>query len=420
MTLRLNGVTSSVLKSPLLLPLLLLLTVSSSSAFFTDGTKDSYVQYPRWQACLNSSISFEFKSWDTDGLLFYTDDGGQYDFFELRLENRKLMLRFKLTKHRGKIVTSDYKDLDDNRWHKVMIQVNQKETILAVDEFKIGAQVSDINFQFGSLERNNFVFLGGMPALQTPEHLQYLALPSVMFENRWSGQMRNLQYSNCSCPLRSAKIMKLSGARRDNLCETLWDPCYRNNPNCDCLIDASGSAQCNCKDKSCTEENACNAMLSFVKVGSSDQFGCYPTIHLNSFDSWFLYGTQCWRKCTNCTNNHKWCNISNEKCTKSLYKSAKCASKHIHTKDQYGHVCGYGNNTILATKYCDFRTGKRYGCMSSTCWRTCDKTDEVCSILSQGWCYTNIENCKTDEDCLVATTKPCTNEICKADSECLN
>ena len=88
---------------------LLLLTVSSSSAFFTDGTENSYVQYPRWQACLNGSISFEFKSNDTDGLLFYTDDGGQNDYFELRLKNRKLMLRFKLTKHVGNIVTSDYK-----------------------------------------------------------------------------------------------------------------------------------------------------------------------------------------------------------------------------------------------------------------------------------------------------------------------
>ena len=98
-----------MLKSPLLLPLLFLLSVSSSSAFFTYGTNNSYVQYPRWQACLNSSIGFEFKSNNKNGLLFYTDDGGQYDFFELRLENRKLMLRFKLTKHRRKIVTSDYK-----------------------------------------------------------------------------------------------------------------------------------------------------------------------------------------------------------------------------------------------------------------------------------------------------------------------
>ena len=92
--------------------LLLLLTVSSSSAFFTEGinVEESYVQYPPWQPCLNGSISFEFKSNDPDGLLLYTDDGGGYDFFELRLENRKLLLRFKLTKtEMGKITATSYK-----------------------------------------------------------------------------------------------------------------------------------------------------------------------------------------------------------------------------------------------------------------------------------------------------------------------
>jgi len=251
---------------------------------------------------------------------------------------------------------------------------------------------------------------------------------------RWRGQMRNLQYSNCTCPLRSAKIMKLSGARRDNLCEKN-NPCDKNNPNCDCLIDASGKPQCNCKDKSCgPEKNACEATVSLVKVGSSDQFGCYPT-RVTCVPTRVTLcpnvGTQCWRKCTSCTNNHKWCNISNEKCTKSLYKSAKCAAKHIHNEDQKGRVCRpldwfiQGFRVEHQRGYCDYRTGKRFGCQlkftqsGGPCWRTCDiKTDKFCS--RQGWCYTNVRNCKMDEGCLVATTKPCTDYICKQDSECLN
>ena len=150
-----------------------------------------------------------------------------------------------------------------------------------------------------------------------------------------------------------------------------------------------------------------------MKVGSSDQFGCYPT---KRYSEWYWSGTQCWRKCTSCTNNHKWCNISNEKCTKSLYKSAKCASKHIHTKDPNAYICP-GLVITAELDYCDFRTGKRYGCRTSTCWRTCDiKTDKFCS--RQGWCYTNVRNCKMDEGCLVATTKPCTDYICKQDGVC--
>jgi len=362
---------------------LLLLTVSSSSAFFTDGTENSYVQYPRWQACLNGSISFEFKSNDPDGLLLYTDDGGRYDFFELRLENRKLLLRFKLTKtEMGKINADKYKDLDDDRWHKVTIQRNQKETILTVDDFKLAKWVKGTNFQFGST-RNNFVFLGGMPAkYRNEELLETLALPSIMFDKRWRGQMRNLQYSNCSCPLRSAKIMKLSRARRDNLCETN-NPCDKNNPNCDCLIDSSGNPKCDCTDKSC-DENACKS-TSLVKVGSSDQLGCYKGENQS----------QCWR--TNSYDYSKRCNISNEMCTMSLHKQARCTCVNNWT-----------------VHYCDFRTGKRYGCQKghSTCWRTCDKeTDEKCS--SEGWCFANTNGiwgyCRKDASCLEATTMPCTD-----------
>jgi len=265
---------------------------------------------------------------------------------------------------------------------------------------------------------------------------------------RWRGQMRNLQYSNCTCPLRSAKIMKLSGARRDNLCEKN-NPCDKNNPNCDCLIDASGKPQCNCKDKSCgPEKNACEATVSLVKVGSSDQFGCYPT-RVTCVPTRVTLcpnvGTQCWRKCTSCTNNHKWCNISNEKCTKSLYKSAKCAAKHIYNKDHQGYVCPYvkgykGGLTDYymvhydPAGYCDFRTGKRYGCTTvptatrlgpyildryvGPCWRTCDmETDKFCRPLDgagrNGTCWTNVRNCEMDEDCLVATTKPCIEHSCE-------
>merc|ERR1719435_17080 len=131
-----------------------------------------------------------------------------------------------------------------------------------------------------------------MPATyKNKENRHKLTLPSIMFRNRWRGQMRNLQYSNCACPLRSAKIMKLSGARRNNLCETLWDPCYRNNPNCDCLIDASGKPQCDCKDKSCRPVNNCcktrkcldyRGMIAVTEEGDTCQDWGKDTVNRNS------------------------------------------------------------------------------------------------------------------------------------------
>merc|ERR1712087_320755 len=273
-------------------------------------------------------------------------------FFDLRLTNRKLLLRFK--RHFGR--STDYgsikanKDLDDKQWHKVKIQRNKKEMILTIDDYKIRKKAPVNDLHFGSLERNNFVFLGGMPATyKNKENRHKLTLPSIMFGLGWRGQMRNLQYSNCSCPLRSAKIMKLSGARRDNLCETN-NPCDKNNPNCDCLIDSLGKPKCDCTDKSC-DENACES-TSLMKVGSSDQFGCYK----------WEKGSQCWRTSYDYT---KRCYIPNEMCTVSQHNHATCVKE----------------------------------------------TEEKCS--SEGWCYANGDGiagyCRYDDSCLEATTKPCTD-----------
>merc|ERR1719187_278896 len=219
------------------------------------------------------------------------------DFFDLRLTNRKLLLRFK--RHIGR--STDYgsikanKDLDDKQWHKVKIQRNKKEMILTIDDYKIRKKAPGNDLHFGSLERNNFVFLGGMPATyKNKENRHKLTLPTIMFGLGWRGQIRKLQYSNCSCPLRSAKIMKLSGARRDNLCETnyhYYSSCYKNNPNCDCLIDASGKKQCDCKDKSCRPVNNCcktrkcldyRGMIAVTEEGDTCQDWGKDTVNRNS------------------------------------------------------------------------------------------------------------------------------------------
>jgi hypothetical protein len=256
------------------LPLLLLLSfvlfllflLPSTTAFFSDGTDKAFVKYPRWQACLNGSINFEFRSTDPSGLLLYTDDGGKYDFFELRLVKGKMQLRFNLNSTMGLIIADEYKRLDDNRWHKVGIQRNKLKTVLLIDNWNKSTLSYGLDFQFGSLEKNNYVFLGGMPEFYAdPERLQYLALPSVMFEERWRGQIRNLQYSNCSCPLRTAEILDMQDASLDNPCETN-NPCNKKDPNCDCLIDPTGSQFCDCSDKSCGPEYVINYIIPFDKI----------------------------------------------------------------------------------------------------------------------------------------------------------
>ena len=54
------------------------------TAITLEGTERSYARFPKWNACVNASISLEFKTTQDEGLLMYTDDGGKYDFFEVK------------------------------------------------------------------------------------------------------------------------------------------------------------------------------------------------------------------------------------------------------------------------------------------------------------------------------------------------
>lgn len=68
----------------LLVSILPLLSVQIE-CFLLDGSTDSYSQFRKWGGGTNGTLEFEFKTDQPNGLLLYTDDGGTYDFFEIKL-----------------------------------------------------------------------------------------------------------------------------------------------------------------------------------------------------------------------------------------------------------------------------------------------------------------------------------------------
>ena len=88
--------------------------------FALDGSAGSYARFPRWNAGLNGSLELEFKTGQGSGLLLYTDDGGTYDFFELKLLEGALRLRFNLGG--GAQLLTLGRELGDGRWHKILLQ----------------------------------------------------------------------------------------------------------------------------------------------------------------------------------------------------------------------------------------------------------------------------------------------------------
>lgn len=167
--------------------------VNYCHSFILDDSPNSYAQFRKWGGGYNGSLEFEFKTEQPNGLLLYTDDGGTYDFFEIKLVEGALRLRYNLGG--GAQIITVGRDLSDGHWHKVSVQRQTEHTLLTVDGITQSKTSRGKEFQFGRFLTNSDVFIGGMPALYNNK-LTLLALPSVIFEPRFVGSVRNLVYAD--------------------------------------------------------------------------------------------------------------------------------------------------------------------------------------------------------------------------------
>ncbi|XP_037828017.1 neurexin-1 isoform X2 [Lucilia sericata] len=177
----------------LLLLSLIISCLTTINAFQLDGSQSSFAQFRKWYVGLNGSLELEFKTEQPNGLVLYTDDGGTYDFFELKLVEGALRLRYNLGG--GAQIITVGRDLHDGHWHKVQVIRNDEQTSLIVDGVSQSRATKGKEFQFGKFATNSDVYVGGMPNWYSTK-LALLALPSVIFEPRFRGSIRNLVYSD--------------------------------------------------------------------------------------------------------------------------------------------------------------------------------------------------------------------------------
>lgn len=111
--------SNNLLTLALLLIIGLMFKVNLCCGFQLTGSENSYAMFRKWYAGLNGSLELEFKTEQPNGLLLYTDDGGTYDFFELKLVEGTLRLRYNLGG--GAQIISVGRDLHDGHWHKVQV-----------------------------------------------------------------------------------------------------------------------------------------------------------------------------------------------------------------------------------------------------------------------------------------------------------
>ncbi|KAH8382007.1 hypothetical protein KR009_001358 [Drosophila setifemur] len=167
--------------------------VTLSAGFQLDGSQNSFYTFRKWYTGLNGTLELEFKTEQPNGLVLYTDDGGTYDFFELKLVEGALRLRYNLGG--GAQIITVGRELHDGHWHKVQVLRNDEQTSLIVDGVSQQRSTKGKEFQFGKFASNSDVYVGGMPNWYSSK-LALLALPSVIFEPRFRGAIRNLVYAD--------------------------------------------------------------------------------------------------------------------------------------------------------------------------------------------------------------------------------
>ncbi|XP_053386148.1 uncharacterized protein LOC123539409 isoform X3 [Mercenaria mercenaria] len=225
----------------LIVPFLSVIKVSNALHF--TKTSRTFAKFPKWNACTNSSFSFDFKTGNSKALLMYTDDNGGYDYVELMVHGGAVRLRMNIVDgHEGSIEITLGRNVNDRRWHRVEVQRNRMETTLYLDEFHESRVAFGSDFYFGNVSRNNFVYFGGLPRSYRST-LSKLSLPSVYAEPRLEGDIRNVIYGNCSCrPVRGEMLegesisrVPMEGCEVKNECGRCLCISGDDGPGCQCL-----------------------------------------------------------------------------------------------------------------------------------------------------------------------------------------
>lgn len=235
------------LRGPLRLVLrcvvLLLVVATPARGFALEGSQTSYAAFPAWQPCTNGSLVLEFQTRQPNGLLLYLDDGGVTDFLEVKLVGGVARLRYNLGG--GPVLLSAGHHLHDGKWHKVVVSREDADTSFMVDSTVQRSTAPGFDFTFGNTSSRALspVYVGGLP-LAYSARLSHLALPSVMFEPRFRGNVRNVMFAQCGDVRRRADMQEHSGVRRNNA-----DACQERNrcQNAGVCISTDTGSFCDCR-----------------------------------------------------------------------------------------------------------------------------------------------------------------------------
>ncbi|PIO76915.1 laminin G domain protein [Teladorsagia circumcincta] len=149
-----------------------LIDVHSVAAIILSGAPNSYARYPKWAHSFENSLSFEFKTKQSHGLLLYTDDGGvNGNFYSISISDGRVQLDFRLGDNANdfgsrRVVNTiriEEVRVDDDRWHSLALFQSWENVKMELDASLVFKILNQRSFIFGNILKNSDVFVGGVP-----------------------------------------------------------------------------------------------------------------------------------------------------------------------------------------------------------------------------------------------------------------
>ncbi|XP_078418195.1 neurexin 3a isoform X2 [Cetorhinus maximus] len=206
------------------------------------GAPGLWSRYSRWDASTRSDLSFQFKTQLSRALLLYLDDGGYCDFLQLMVVDGKVQLKFSIDCYEAAVGMD--RQVDDGKWHFLMIGRSNLRTVLVLDG---DTQSVEVKPQRQYMKIVSDLFLGGVP-----QDIRQSALTSVMVQSEppFKGFIEDLKYGNSAPVLLGSQSVRLD---KEGICTE--NPC-ENGGVCS-LVE--GEVTCDCSNtgylgRYCTEE----------------------------------------------------------------------------------------------------------------------------------------------------------------------
>uniref|UniRef100_A0A8C1UU09 Neurexin-2-like n=1 Tax=Cyprinus carpio TaxID=7962 RepID=A0A8C1UU09_CYPCA len=250
----------------------LMVGIAVTAALEFDGLPGQWVRYGPWEAGATGELSFTMKTNISKAVVLYLDDGGNCDFLELLINDGRLQLRFAI--HCGEPASLHMEThVNDERWHRVLLTRNYRETMLAMDG---ESKVAEVKSKRREMMVASDLYMGGIP----PDvRLSALTSSTVKYEPPFQGLIANLKLGETP-----PTLLDSQGVKNDleYLCSK-QNPCS-NGGRCsihdsEVLCDCSNTGY---KGKYCTEG------LAHLTLKSQGQVESVATFKGNEFFSYDL------------------------------------------------------------------------------------------------------------------------------------